>query len=688
MGASRVMTRTVLTILACLTLSSHPSLGQGRLTGDAGGFEKDAVLFDRDRGQVWSTITGPSGRFGSKPVPSGHYMALSAGRVSPVIIRDKHRSEIVWADQPGYDADTETWSPARRKFGQTFTAFGPWIGGFTFWNPGKAVPMVAEFREGGPDGRLIGRIEYPEPVAWVKGTTLQPHQWPTELGKVYYLSVESTSGEPFRIGTPALGDVYPDGTAWYDDQPMLDADIGFSIDADNDGLTTTVRVRDGFGFRKEGPAAGFCRWAGQEFRATTRNIVTAYANAGWDSDLGIVGEFEYSIHRGSADGEQVGPSRILTMIKDWGQTAAWFPDQVPVTPGERYVFRFARTDGRPFYAYLAPDTYQEGDAVREGLATPEMDLTCEIRGERTTGGVFFPYNLGLSRLERDAATLDWETAVPTTSAVEYRQENEPKWRLAVGSEEYSIHHSLAVRGLIPGTRYLFRVLGHAEGGNMPVIRSRAHPFSTLSDPGALDPDEEVDALPEGATEIRLANPGFEDELDGWQSSPPPREGYHESLPSGVGQAESHGDLGRFKPHSGRRACGWRHRFNLASGEVPRKLDPALTQVFWQAPSVQEGARYILSAWVLTDEKEGGWNRNDRVRLCIDPTGDRDWSAPANVAEEYVTQWYTTRGQWRRFRIAFTAGAGRVNVGFQLYQWWMLRENHLYVDDVRLIRLPD
>ena len=99
---------------------------------------------DRDRGQVWSTITGQSGRFESKPVAPGLYMALSAGRVSPVIIRDGRRSGIIWADQPGYDADTETWSPARRKFGQTFTAFAPWFAGFTFWNPSQAVPMAAE----------------------------------------------------------------------------------------------------------------------------------------------------------------------------------------------------------------------------------------------------------------------------------------------------------------------------------------------------------------------------------------------------------------------------------------------------------------------------------------------------------------------------------------------------------------
>lgn len=682
MGASRLIA------LLGLLLSGHPSMGQGRLTGDAGGFEKDVVLFNRDRGQVWSTITGPSGCFESKPVPASEYMALSAGRASPVIIQDGRRSEIIWGDQPGYDADTETWSPARRKFGQTFTAFGPWIGGFTFWNPGKAVPVVAELREGGPNGRLIGRIEYPEPVAWVKGTTLQPHQWPTIPGKTYCLSVESTSGEPFHVGTPALGDIHPDGQAWYDDQPMLDADIGFTIDADNDGMTTTVRVRDGFGFRQEGPAAGFCKWAGQEFRATTRNIVTAYVNAGWASDLGMVGEFVYSIHRHTADGAQVGPSRIVTMIKDWGQTAAWFPDQVPVEPGERYVLRFARTDGQPFYAYLAPNAYQDGDAVREGLDTPAMDLTCEIRGEDVTGGIFFPYNVGLSRLERDSATVSWETAVPTTSAVEYRHEDHPHWRYRAGNEEFSLDHSVTVRGLRPGTDYLFRVVGRAEGENMPVIRSRERLFSTLTDPTAAAGEGVAEPLPAGATEIALNNPGFEENLNGWHWSPPPCEGYRESLPSGVGRAESRGDLGSFEPHAGKRACGWRHRINPASGEVPRKLDPALTQVFWQTVKLREGHRYVLSAWVLTDEQEGGWNRNDRVRLCVDPAGDRDWAVPLNVNEEYVTQWYTTRGRWRRFRLAFTARSASVNVGFEFCQWWMLRENNLYVDDVRLIRLPD
>ena len=62
------------------------------------------------------------------------------------------------------------------------------------------------------------------------------------------------------------------------------------------------------------------------------------------------------------------------------------------------------------------------------------------------------------------------------------------------------------------------------------------------------------------------------------------------------------------------------------------------------------------------------------------------SSTAAVDEKYATQWYTTRGTWRRYRLKFKADDSSTDVGVQLYQWWMLAENHIYVDDLGLCEL--
>jgi len=158
------------------------------------------------------------------------------------------------------------------------------------------------------------------------------------------------------------------------------------------------------------------------------------------------------------------------------------------------------------------------------------------------------------------------------------------------------------------------------------------------------------------------------------------------MPQRVGQVEAHTDLHRFEPHQGARACGWQHELSSQSGTVPRKLEPPLTQLIWQTVAVRPGKRHILSAWILTAEEGGGWNRNDRLRLCADPEG-RDRLADARTVDDrFVTPWYTTRGQWRKVRLQFTPQTDRVQVGVQFYQWWLLRENPLFVDEVRLVQL--
>lgn len=659
---------------------------QGFITGDSGGNERGVSIFDRRSGQVWQTVTGTSGRFRSPALEPGDYLTVCRQIIAPIVVCDGRASEVLFAPQTTINADCETWSPARKKFGQTFRAKGPWVNGFTFWNPGKPLPLVAKLQEKNSTGKLIGRLDFgKQPVQWIKIVDLQPGRWPTVQDSIYYLSIESTNGQPFRLGTPAIGNAYPDGRAWYDDVPMLDSDMGFSIRQDADNLTTIVRIslHQGFGFKAQGPASGSTPWAAQSFVATTKNIRSVWFNAGWSGSEGIKQTFVVSIHESSPAGKRIGPERVVQMIKDWGATAAWFADQVPVQPGRRYAVRFHRQDGKPFYAYLAADRYARGKATRGGLKTPDMDLTCIIRGEKMPGSVFLPYNIALAEVTPKTATIQWETAVAATSCLQLQFDGQNTNIISRGA--FTKQHHAKLKDLRTGTKYTYRVGGAAQQNPDHIVWSKSLNLTSLNDPTMSGSSSVREQSGKGRL-IPLINPSFEQNLQGWKRSPPMRGMHTPLLPHEIGNAGALFYLGRYTAHSGKHVLGWQHRVHEKSGIVPRKLEPAVTQLVYQTVKTAPGRNYILSAWICTDEKQGGWNRNDRVRLIVDPTSSGKLASKATVDENYATQWYTTRGTWRRFRLKFKAPNSSADVGVQLYQWWLLPENHIYVDDVELREL--
>ena len=682
---SATMRRCTLVFVLSLLVSfsaNDPADAQGVLTGDSGGNEREVSVFDRSSGQVWRTVTGVTGRFRSKSLPAGEYLAVSGSVFTPVRIEDGKATELLFGGQAGMSADTETWSPARRKFGQTFRSVGPSVDSFRFWNPGSPIDLVAELRESGPSGRLVARREL-DAVSWIRIVDVPPGEWLTARERTYYLSIESVDRTPFRIGMPALGDVYPHGAAYYDDRPVLDSDLGISIRQDNDSLRTMVRVtlHEGLGFRAKGPASGSPTWAAQTFVASAANLRTAWINAGWPSAEGATRRFVFSVHENAPDGKRVGPERTVTMIKDWGATAVWFSDQVPLRNGERYAVKIRREDGKPFYAYLAPDRYAHGEAVRSGLGSNDMDLTCSFRGEDVPGSTILPCNVRLERLTPTSATIAWETAYPTSSVVELLSGDSR----SIHDESAKTRHRMNVERLTAGSEYRFRVGGRVASKSARLMLSKPQGFTTLEDPSVLRKPR----IPEGRGEpVDIENPSFELGLKDWTLSPVERGRRDPELPGDVGNLRAVSYLGRYSAHTGQRVLGWNHKVHERSGPIPRKIDPAVTRIASQVVATEPGREYELSAWVCTDERQGGWNRNDRVRLVIDPTASGRLESRNTVNEDFATQWYTTRGKWKRFRLRFVAQGAKTTVGVQLYQWWLLAENHLYVDDVELTKLPN
>ena len=121
--------------------------------------------------------------------------------------------------------------------------------------------------------------------------------------------------------------------------------------------------------------------------------------------------------------------------------------------------------------------------------------------------------------------------------------------------------------------------------------------------------------------------------------------------------------------------GYRHVHDPAgTDKVPRKIDPADRTVLVQEVAVKEGRTYILSARLMTREREGGWQRNNRLRLLASSPG---------VEKRHATQWYATGDRWQRVRLRFTAGGSTAVVGVELYRWWALVEDAVFVDDVWL-----
>ncbi|MEM7233759.1 MAG: hypothetical protein AAF517_16405 [Planctomycetota bacterium] len=289
-----------------------------------------------------------------------------------------------------------------------------------------------------------------------------------------------------------------------------------------------------------------------------------------------------------------------------------------------------------------------------------------------------PCNVRLEELSATSATIAWETAKPTSSVVELLTGEPRRIRDRVGT----MHHRVKVDLLPPGREVRFRVGGRV--GEARLLFSKEQGFATLKDPRALRDPKEL----ERGESIELKNPSFESGLKFWTVSPLENESRKSKVPGDVGNLRAVFYLGRYSAHTGQRVLGWNHQVHERSGPIPRKIDPAVTRIASQMVDTEPGREYELSSWVCTDERQGGWNRNDRVRLVVDPTASGRLESRNTVDEEFATQWYTTRGKWRRFRFRFVAQGAKTAVGVQLYQWWLLAENHVYVDDVQLTQLPD
>lgn len=654
---------------AVFALVANIAFPGGALEGRAGGNERGVSMFRPGVGQTGFYFTGPSGNYNFRDLAPGRYMVLIHGLIAPhVAIREGETTRLDWGQQPKYDTSCDTWSPGRVVLGQTFRAEGPWMGTATFWIPGDPIRLTGTVHEGGPGGRQVGVAKTtPKEVTWVTDLSWSRGEAALVPGEIYYLRMECPDGKRWNIGTPGPGNVYPHGMAYYDDVPQPDSDLSISIGFRDDSLLTQARGGKNLGFIGEGPGSGSCREAGQTFIATTDNVIQASMRAGWGGNPRDT-RFEYAILEGGPDGKPAGPATQVKMVSDWGADALWAPGEVRLMPGERYYFRARRVDGEPFYSYLSRDIYSSGTAWRDGKALGDFELDFKVVGEAVVGSMTYPYNVTIEPAGPHSAVVEWETGTPADTLVRFGLDKECAQSTDLDPALEQKHRAV-LEGLEPGVEYCYRAVSSTRKKEAPSVYSRAYWFRM---PGEQKEKPPLTMPATRGRAISLKNPGFEDGFADWERMG--KEG-------GIVRYRSGKDM-PCTPHSGKAMWGWSdYAKDRPDWREPFQIDRH--ELIYQTVKVKPGATYEFTAWIFTADKGSGWERDCRVQLIVDPTGEANFGKFKGLNDRCASQGYATKGRWRPCRLRFRAEAERATLGIHFWEWWSLEENHLYVDDLGL-----
>ena len=674
-------------VLACVFLwhlAAVQCQAAGKVRGTAGGIERGVALFARDGSlQAW-TVTGPSGLYEFSRIEPGQYFMLLDGRIVPYVSIESNKTTIVdQASRPKLDIEKELWGPGRIRFAQSFVATGTAVTGFSLWRASGADKLLVSLFEDSPGGkRIAGPFQTDKPMVWICGSGLPADEFRTVPGRKYALELVAADGKPWNHGMPRMGDVYPEGIAYYDGVPHPESDLGIEINQEQPGLKQVASAREDLHFIAEGPGSGLCKLAGQTFIATTPNVIQAYANCGgWGAG---VAEFIFSIHEDGPGGRQIGPVSQVKMVCDWGADVLWFDDAVRLKPGRQYYLQYRRAGNKPFFSYLSKDRYEQGRAFRDGQKLPEQfDQLFYIRGEQEPGSVIYPYNISVTSITVTGATIMWQTGTAGDSLVHYGTDHYLSSQAGTTADR-SETHNVTLTNLKPATVYLYRVSSDTHKESSRRTYSRVYSFMTIADgkdEPRFDKPRIVPSVSGGEDCIVLNNPGFEQGTTGWTRTA--RFGRAKEPQRFIPNAEPFGAAGAgvdgFEPHSGLRLYGW----SYIGSEDPNWQGPRedwKRDVIFQRVAVEAGRTYLLTAWLLTGDVGSGWGRDCRVRLLVDENDAGLLEQIDTVEQANVTQWFATHHRWIPVTLRFKANGDYVAVGAEFLQWWALEASHLYIDD--------
>ncbi len=267
----------------------------------------------------------------------------------------------------------DSWLQSHRAFAQSFQASGLGLTmvGVKAFGPARRVRVQA-LNGDGLQGEPIGPPRTTEPVGgegsafvWWSGSEV-----PTVPGQRYTLEMAAPNGQDWVSGVAGRGDVYPLGSAYFDESPRPLSDLGIALCEDNDSLRTNYAVAgDDRAYRATS--------TGQTFVALSRNI--SFASAALAGVMGPPVYARFSIHEGSPGGRQIGPSKGTAVTAD--AAVAWGPAEVPVTPGQTYYLHVESFNGAKFLIATQQDSYAAGHAVFDGRPAPERDICAMVAGQ-------------------------------------------------------------------------------------------------------------------------------------------------------------------------------------------------------------------------------------------------------------------------------------------------------------------
>ncbi|MBN1818404.1 MAG: carboxypeptidase regulatory-like domain-containing protein [Sedimentisphaerales bacterium] len=398
-----------------------------------------------------------------------------------------------------------------------------------------------------------------------------------------------------------------------------------------------------------------------------------------------------------ANGTVLGPSRITRRVGgEATEYVSWSGIEQPTIPGENYTIRLSAAGGGNIVPAVAGagDVYPLGTATFNGSPRPHSDLGITLCEDNDQFRTSYALN-GAGRFHRAVSAGQIFTAVSenitfasarlqsvgTTAYVRFSvHEGGPAGSQIGPSKMVQAALDVAVAWgpdevpVTPADSYYLHM--EALDGDVFLIAATedACPNTQAVFNGRIDAEWDIQACvvgqaggndfarlyahPQGAGVVELANPSFEQGLQGWRMS----------NPVGTVVATEHG----VHPPWGCRMFGWTHR---QMGQDSRTI-------IFQTVDVEKGARYSFSGSVYTDHV-GGRSSDVKVRLVIGTSGGIDLQENAAIES---SQWYATEGRWRRGSVEFVAPTRRITLGFDLEQRFSLPVSSLYVDAADLVRL--
>ncbi|MGB9586593.1 MAG: fibronectin type III domain-containing protein [Armatimonadota bacterium] len=671
-------------LVSCILLMTL--LGPVHAKGKIGGYAGGAVAWRAgEESKVW--LSGSYRGWYELSLEPGEYVVTLDWKYAPRIpVYEGQTTILDGTDEPRITMEMDVWGPACFSYGQTYTATGTELQSVAFRMFGGSTRLKLTVREGGPEGRLMGEITLPDRRQGDTVFNASPGQFPTAVGKSYYVEIASTEGIAWNISMPRSPDPYPGGMAYYDGVCHPESDLGISIVERKPGLVKFASAEVDQHFIEKGPGSGFCRVAGQTFvPGECKNIVSVYANVGFD---GLMQDFVYTIYEGGPNGKPL-ISRQVRVRTDWGATAYFQPDEVALKPGMEYYLEYKRVDGGLFYSYLSADVYPQGKAYRDGKEVEGFDQFFRIEGEVEPGGATYPFNIKISGLTSTEAVISWQTGTSADGLIHFGEDSQTKQTLAANSEPSNTHRA-TLTGLKPSTVYYYRVSSCTNKQWAGRTYGRLSTFMTLPEgedkPKFDHPEQSLPVSIVSKANVQVANGSFEEGLTGWRvcwSSNPREPGDYRMPPGPYGRVTANDD--GYKPHSGMGMYGWRH---LKVEDPKSPIEVWKQDLIHQRVRVIPGHKYILKAWVITADRESSWGADCRIRLLVDTKNAGFLNQIDTSGQALATQWFATQGEWKQVFLNFTAEDDMVDIGVQFLEWFVHEACYLYVDDVNVEEIAD